>query len=581
MLDFAKLGRIRFRLLGIRWDWAGLTQGALQPVVFTALSCQRDKAVKQLRQLCEVNYPIGNIIYEDDDGVVLAVGGFYQGEQQAETLFQQSVIKPLKSHIINALAELGVGTSVRIAWTQPRLYLTDYTEVLNFQSQGQREVIVQIGEKALQNLWGQSPEGQVQICPQCGLRPGKARELNVYESVLSLSTDEKKYKPPQGLCDYCTMLADGRQYRTRWKQARQNDQFGFTPETFNLQDMREERNDNQNNVRVVLVSVRIDTQDIFNGAALLTQIARPFNDLNPKAFSLKQRPKTPNELGQFLEEILINLQSNQSEEQLKSAITKKMANDARTYLGDDYWLDFWKKDKDGRVEGSATEKAISIVEEFFLRESVSPGLFRQKGDCLALFGMRKHASPGRLARIWDDLRNFWKNLLFEISIKTDGYAIPFSLDAQGFRFAIAAEDAREALTCIHEMIQFRLGKVRAGFNPHVSALIFSEKFPLYVAFDAMRRMERRIPNLPQQEWQLLNKETLNNGLLRLTWQTPRGQIAWTMDLNTSDPSQEDLWYPHVICTSREEGPGRIVHVTDLKIGETIQLRPATFDFSVL
>jgi hypothetical protein len=42
-----------------------------------------------------------------------------------------------------------------------------------------------------------------------------------------------------------------------------------------------------------------------------------------------------------------------------------------------------------------------------------------------------------------------------------------------------------------------------------------------------------------------------------------------------------LWYPHVICTSRETGPGRIIHVKDLKEGEMKELKPATFDFAVL
>jgi len=585
LLDFAKLGRIRFRLLGIRWDWAGLTQGALQPVVFTALSSQRDNVVEKLRYLCEVKYPIGNIIYEDDDGIVLAVGGFYQGKkdengQQAETLFRQHIIEPLKPFILNALSDLGVGSTVRIAWTQPCLYLTDYSEILSFQPKGQRELIEQIGEKELRGLWEKQTDGQIQICPQCGIRPGKARELEIYQSVLIVNRDEEKQKTPEGLCDYCTMLADGKQYRTRWKEARKK--FGFTPETFNLQDMRAKPDDNQKNARVVLVSVRIDTQEVFEGTALLTQVARPFNDLSELQMKEKKRPKTLEEVGKFLEkQILENLQGDKDEETLKSSIDKKMANNARIYIGDKYWLDFWKDEKDGRVEGNAGEKARDIVEEFFLREEVPEGLSRHTGDKLALFGMRKHASPGRLARIWDDLRQLWKDILSKINDEINGDAVPLSIDAQGFRLAIAAEDARAALTCIHDIIQERLNKVRAGFNPHVSALVFNEKFPLYVAFDAMRRMERRITELPPQEWQLLNKETLNSGFLRLTWKTPHGKIAWTMNLNTGDPSQKDLWYPHVICTSRDEGPGRIVHVKDLKEDDTIQLRPATFDFAVL
>ena len=54
-----------------------------------------------------------------------------------------------------------------------------------------------------------------------------------------------------------------------------------------------------------------------------------------------------------------------------------------------------------------------------------------------------------------------------------------------------------------------------------------------------------------------------------------------MNLHTGDPNQPDLWYPHAICTSRLEGPGRLVRLDQLKEGEKIRLRPSTFDFMAL
>lgn len=606
LLDFAKLGRIRFRLLGIRWNWAGLTQGALVPIVFFALTKQRQQAIEELRKLLEIENPIGNIIYEDDDGAVLLVPGFYeQDEQQSEHLFQQHIIEPLKTKILNALVALGAGTPVRIAWTQPRLYLTDYPEVMNVQLQNtQRELLLQVGEEELLGLWkqrGNEATGQVEICNQCGLRPtSQTRHLAINESNLKEGFNSE-YEPPSGICEYCEKLAYLAQYKSRWKEVAKH--FSFQPETFNLRKIRQQ-NKNPDNARIVLISVRIDTKEIADGTALLTQVARPLNALNLDELKSKYRFNMLAKVGDFLEtQILANLNSEQSEETLTLSIPERIARSARVYLGEKHWLDFWldEDEKDGRIEGSPREKSLGIVEEFFLRECVPATLFRHEGDCLALFGMRKHPSPGRLARVWDDLRQLWKDILQQIAEMTknenrDGeytniYAAPLSLDAQGFRVIVAAEDAREVLTCIHDTIQKRLGKVRASFNPHVSALVFKEKFPLYVAFDAMRRMEKRVTELPAQEWKLTNKETLENGHLHLTWQRLNPnlegvpsldwQINWTMNLNTGDPGQTDLWYPHVICTSRPEGPGRIVHINNLQEGDTIQLRPATFDFMVL
>ena len=625
LLDFSKLWHIRFRLLGIRWDWAGLTQGALKPVVFTALTTQRDEAIENLRQLLEIDNPIGNIVYEDDDGIILAVPGFYEGfgkEQASEDLFSQKIIKPLESKILNALIPLGVGAAVRLAWTKPRLYLTDYAEVIPTNSQGERERILQVGERELQGLWKQATIGQVQICPQCGLRPSKTRELSLNESILD----------KQQLCDYCEDLL----IESTERQHQTINHFYWTPKTFNLQKIRKKRNQkNPDNPRVALLSVRIDAEEIANGMALLTQIARPANNLetlfkgeriNWKNFckdllatennqfgqnfltflekngkrteqktllttsstATKKEQKavkkvfiefltsphfrSPIGMGEFLEEIIECLKTKQHLEARKEI--------AQTYLGDQYWLG----KQDGRIDkGDTSTNALELIEEFFLRECVPPSLSRHTGDKLAIFGMRKHASPGRLARIWDDLYQLWQEILEEIGTNiTERYAIPLSLDAQGFRVIVAAEDAREALIYINEKIKERLGKVRAGFNPHVSAIVFKDKFPLYVAFDAIRRMEKRITELPAQNWKLLKKESLNSNFLRLTWEIPSGkQITWTMNLNTGDPQQEDLWYPHVICTSRDKGPGRIVHVKNLKEGERIELRPATFDFAVL
>ncbi|KHD08155.1 hypothetical protein PN36_14865 [Candidatus Thiomargarita nelsonii] len=668
MLDFAKLGCIRFRLLGIRWDWAALTQGALKPVVFTALTAHRNEAIRQLHRLLELNNPIGNIIYKDDNGVVLVVPGFYESSaegQQSEDLFRQYILEPLETKILNALAHLGAGTPVRIAWTRPRLYLTDYNDVMPVKSQDQRERLLQTGEDELQKLWAKPTKGQIEICSQCGLRPSQARELNIGEGGLT----------QESLCEFCADLLiededDEEQtlspkeiYIERTRQAIEH--FGWAPRTFNLHKIRQRRNKNTDNARVMLLSVHIDAQEIANGMPLLTQVVRPPQDLDYYLFTEdeildwsgfcedlqsgtneiaqafrnflddfakknKETEKTAKrvqdgirdfadkkevnqkakkaiitqlqnffdkkksklrlmqqafpekiapvpvdestEIGEFLQQVIDSLSQ---EKQIDSLARLK----AQAYIGDSSWLN----ESDKRIEkGDTSANALELIEEFFLRESVPEGLSRHTGDKLAIFGMRKHASPGRLARIWDDLRQLWQEILEEIGmVITKSHAIPLSLDAQGFRVIVAAEDARAALTCIHDIIQERLNKVRAGFNPHVSALVFNEKFPLYVAFDAMRRMERRITDLPPQKWQLLNKETLKSGLLRLTWKTPHGKIAWTMNLNTGDPSQEDLWYPHVICTSKAEGPGRIVHVKDLKEDDTIQLRPATFDFAVL
>ena len=594
LFSLSRMGQVRFRLLGIRWDWSALVGSALQPVVLTAMAENRREAIDHLRRRLEVDYPVGNLIYDDDNGAVFVVGGFYQGPEDAdgrdaETLFQRHILEPLQTGILQDLAPLGAGAAVRLAWTQPRLYLTDYPEVMAVEwnkTSGDRQILLQVGEDELRALWAKKTgEGQqVQICPQCGLRPGQARELAINESGLGSKKGQKsKDQIPLGLCDHCQTL--------RYRDA--SSQFGFETNTFNLQKIRNKQN-LLGNSRVVMLSVRVNPEMIATGEALLTQLARPFSDL--KDMQIICSSSAENAADDLKSKILDRLREGGDEQTLCNLISPELANDARLLVGDDYWLDFQKekrkvKGSDGRVVGGPAEKALCLLDEFFLRESIPAdfGLYRHDGDKLLLFGMRKHASPGRLARTWDDLRALWQQILWDIAGDTQQWLMPLSLDAGGFRVIVAADDARSALERIQQRVTETLGKVRAGLDVHVSALAFREKFPLYIALDALRRMERRIANTPAQEWTLHSKayyttlDPVQRQVDRLTldWETPQGRVQWQVNLHTGDPNQPDLWYPHAICVSRDPGPGRIVRLDALEPGETIRLRPSTFDFMAL
>lgn len=581
LFDQGKMGRVRFRLLGIRWDWVELLRGALRPVVFAALQAERQDAMNQLRKVVECDYPIGNVIYEDHNGAVIVTPSFFELDdvdgQGSEKRYRESVLDPLLPDILNALVPLGPGTAIRIAWTAPALYLTDYPEVLGVQMQGtKRELLRQVGEVDFRRMWEQPiHDGPMHICPQCGLRPARAHELALTESQLDDTElcEECRKRSPAIEKMTKEMLGGNRyQHACEW--------FGIWPETFNLHKLRQARS--LDNPRLALISVQIDPSVVANGEVLLTQLARPSQDFREK----KLRNQSPTALGKALCDLLDQLGEASSDKWLQENISKNQANQYRELVGDGYWLDFQPskpENIDGRVNGSAAEKSLRLADEFFFREHIPKqfGLYRHDGDRLLLFGMRKHASPGRLARLWNDLYDLWKSVLAGVNQTTEGYIVPLSLDARGVRFLVAAADAGKALMVLPERLDATLSKVRAGLQPHVSALVCREKFPLYLALDGLRRMEGRMTSLPMQSWKLQERCEEKITLHRLKWQTPQGPVTWSVNFATGDPEQDDLWHPHVICVSRPEGPERLVHLRDLSVGETIALRPATFDFAVL
>ncbi|RMD68234.1 MAG: hypothetical protein D6819_09885, partial [Gammaproteobacteria bacterium] len=83
LFDFERMGQVRFRLLGIRWNWNALTRDLLSPVAMTSLSLRRREVLEQLRNLFEDEFPVGNVIYEDDDGVLMLLPGFQEKDPEA------------------------------------------------------------------------------------------------------------------------------------------------------------------------------------------------------------------------------------------------------------------------------------------------------------------------------------------------------------------------------------------------------------------------------------------------------------------------------------------------------------------
>ena len=564
LFDLDQLGRVRFRLLGIRWDWAALTRGMLSPVALVSLSGRRREAVDKLRELFEVQATVGNVIYEDDDGVLILAPGFYEADikenlAQSDALFAQHILAPLAAPIAEAIEPLGTGTAFRLCWTAPTLYLTDYIEALGLNADSTRQRHLQAGESKLRAQWDKanaSADHLMQICPQCGLRPAVTREYSQTESSVNSQT----------LCDECTEPSDQDAKRARTRQL--TAEFGFRPSSFNLEELAKEGGSS----RIALFSVHVDASAIADGSALVTQLARPVKLLDA---AKKANITTANSLGDWFESLLADLRANKS-------IDKDRAETARGLLGDRFWLN----KSDGRGA------PLDVARDFFLRESAGLpeewGLIRHDGDRLALFALRKHASPARLQRLWDDLRDLWRTIANEIAAELHGNLIPLTFDARGLRFSVAASDADLVARRIQGTLANKFSKLRGGFAAHVSCVVMRAKFPLYLALETLERLERRISltPTPRQPWTLESTQpSADKQHTTLVWKTPQGPVEWRADLSTLDPQQPDHWHPHVIATHRGGkdtlGPERITHVAALLPGDIALMPPMTFDYLIL
>ncbi|HRD90373.1 MAG TPA: hypothetical protein PK752_19280 [Accumulibacter sp.] len=604
--DRGQLGRVRFRLLGVRWDWQALTRGMLTTTALVSLSHLRREVVDDLRELFEERAPVGNLIYKDDDGVLVLAPGFQEDEAaKSDALFARHLLDPLQEAIAECIEPLGVGTPFRLCWSAPALYLTDYAEALGLHADSCRQRHLQAGEEKLRVLWESANAEQgklMQICPQCGLRPAETREYALTESR----------SRAQPLCDDCTALADRDAKRARVRHLAAD--FDFRSRISTMEELADEGDSS----RVALLSVQVDAGAIASGTALITQLARPVASVRSALTAEDEKQKGNNKkhksadiswlidsnaLGDWFEKRLDDLHAGKLP-------SKDDANLARSLLGETFWLT--KKDGRSAAPGAA-QRALEVAQGFLLRESAALPeawqLTRHDGDRLALFAMRKHASPARLQRLWDDLRALWKELANEVAGTLDDRLLPLTLDARGLRFIVSAADADATVAIIGRLLAQRLSKVRGGLAAHVSCAVMRAKFPLYIALDVLGRLDARVPQVPHQTWRVESRGTNDKPVLdiigqpkvcepqvppadasekrviNISWSTPQGVVHWQVDTATDDPGQSDMWHPHVIAVTRAgkpvSGPQRLTHVLDLLPGDEVLVPPMTFDFMVL
>lgn len=562
---YSQLGYLRQRLLTISWDWERLIAGALTPMRLYALASLRNEMIKQLQDFIEVKYPIGNLLLEDSGQVTFVVPAFYKGaskEQEAESeqLFEKHVISVLVKEVEKALSVISPGFSAKLSWSAPQLYLMGLTEVSRFEwvAGNPRQKLVQATQG-----WHEKWQKGMAPCPQCGLNPVAMHEKSLFEAGLT-----KVGYGYTDLCGSCNYQVE--RYRSeRWEAL--NKLYGFIPRSFKLNDYV-----SPENPRLALIEVFFESEIITTGGFLLTQRARPFEkmELNKKFAQSRQAAKE--KIQQFLD----------------NKDRKNLLNPIHTLVGDDYW---WKHEKgkyDGRIPKAdiqdGQDAVVALAEQFFgreLQEWVARfGLAESLSERVLLFAERKHASLGRLQRTWRALSEF----LRQIVVQLHGLGIqvlPFNHSFHSVQFVVPAEKMDEALRCIQHRSDRHFQKMDFALAPQVSVAVFKNKFPLYMAFDALDRMRNRVHKEHYEIWTLKSKiPSPDNQAWTLCWQTPSGEcVERTVPIHFNDHSQnKDFYHSHYILASQAVSPiERLRSIADLQEGDEVYMYPRTVDVVVL
>ncbi len=192
------------------------------------------------------------------------------------------------------------------------------------------------------------------------------------------------------------------------------------------------------------------------------------------------------------------------------------------------------------------------------------------------FALRRHPSPSRMTRAWDEVRAFMRGA-FALAQDLGIQFVPLSCDAGRFQILMSARHSLHFMQELAKRYEERFGQVRHLLPLHLSASIFYHKAPLYIAMDAARRFELMARERQDEKWELLSCEPTDHGeAYALTWRAQDGrEVHWSVRarLPSGEYDAFHTWF--------NDDRGIPVPLKDLEPHRKYAVRPSTFDFEVL
>lgn len=149
-----------------------------------------------------------------------------------------------------------------------------------------------------------------------------------------------------------------------------------------------------------------------------------------------------------------------------------------------------------------------------------------------------------------------------------------------FLALVPATEALAVAQKIHEKYTKEFGKVQNRLPLYFGIVFFQRETPLMAVMDTARRMLNQV-KFKEEIWHI---ETVNNGTLIFS-----NEIKWNIPTKMGDNSTCDVWYPYFFIEGdpgkrplRFQNNGRwLVHVNSLQQGDTVWVLPSRFAYIYL
>ncbi|NWF91371.1 MAG: hypothetical protein HXY46_00510 [Syntrophaceae bacterium] len=591
--------QIHWKLLGVKWDGLRIISKAFRVNDVLGRWEMIRRVKKALRHFIELEFPIGNKVYDDEDGICFTVPNLdYERAHAVVANYLRDRILEIVNRegdgeIVPSLLLLKEETHslVHLTWLikgEDRQHMVNLLKNQSFEPQWVAR-------------WDPSNRGQVDICPLCGRRhhdvPGMA------SCPLDICPVCQVRPKREGIetCPFC------QHWREEGSRVREREGIQW------LDLIADDNN------QMALISGRFWLESWLHGEQTDTLFSQSLADYETDTQGkwYKKSPGSP-PLPDRYPATYVDLR-NLMEQALLGTDTSVLDQ-----VGGGGW-EFLRR----RIEKGESAKQViadfyqAVVAERDVRKlSAQARTSQEQMTLLAHFLFRKHSSPARLRRVWrttqrfslqirDDLeealefRTTWRfrldggfesgkiyenvtidktpvDLYFdghyfhviqrlkeaprvgtEVRIGERTYTLvgqpeerdyrPYAsilISPVTFQFLVPADKALEIVNAIRARYQEEMGKVWNRLPLDLGIVYFKRKTPLYVVVDAARRMTEMHRGSPRpEEWNVLEQPQVGrtNRQVHLVLQTAGGQrVEWQVSYQLGDPTREDVYHPYFV-----------------------------------
>lgn len=515
---FPEVKDIHWRLLRVGYPGLVFLEQAHHVTDLLGREAALEEALDDVKRALEVEFPLGNEIYRDENGSAFLVPALDGDEKDLELIalvndtVRQAFLKHLRGEVMPTLS-----------LSKPTRKATELGDLL-----ARRAPLLAEPGVVQQNWRGRVG---VEICSICGLRP----QGYVEPDLPDFAKDPDKAKE-RHLCGVCLAR------RGRRAQDWGRNKKGLLTRTIWIDEVADEHG------QVALVVGRFGLENWLGERSFISSLfAAPGHPKNPSFARLRRTWETTQHFWKEAETQIVNQVLPQEEKRLELTLQpsnlpgKFHVYEARYSFGDLPVV--WNSDK------------LKLITASNLRT-----LGRSEDDWAGkLQGPVTLYEPSGFGRASVRTGDFQ---IGRVEVSPTPYKPFISLLAEPFVYMalVPGTHALEAVCKIRDGYEEEMGRVRDRLPLQLGLVFFDQHTPLYAALDAGRRM-LGFPTKPQT-WTV--KESSNGEHRRILF---HNEVEWLLPLKMGDGQTEDQWY--------------LGSLRSLSPGGQVQVHTSCFDFIFL